>query len=56
MKIVKKILLALACGLVLNGCANLDGYRRSYTFSYVTPEGQPVGVGITLDPVTKSGK
>lgn len=47
---------ALAAGLAGVGCQQLDGYKRTYSLNYVTPQGQPVGVGVTLDPVKRSGK
>lgn len=49
-------LLTVLILLPLVGCRQLDGYKRSYSLNYVTPQGQPVGVGITLDPVKRSGK
>ncbi|WP_009963002.1 hypothetical protein [Verrucomicrobium spinosum] len=46
----------IGAGLALASCQNLDGYKRTYSLNYVTPQGQPVGVGVTLDPVKRSGK
>lgn len=46
----------LAASLAGVGCRQLDGYKRTYSLNYVTPQGQPVGVGVTLDPVQRSGK
>lgn len=51
-----KFLILLPIIALLTSCQNLDGYKRSYSLNYVTPQGQPVGVGVTLDPVTRSGK
>ncbi|WP_265595614.1 hypothetical protein [Verrucomicrobium sp. BvORR106] len=51
-----KLLLLLPIIALLASCRQLDGYKRTYSLNYVTPQGQPVGVGVTLDPVTKSGK
>jgi hypothetical protein len=48
--------LALTASLAGVGCRQLDGYKRTYSLNYVTPQGQPVGVGVTLDPVKRSGK
>ena len=48
--------LTLAAALAGVGCRQLDGYKRTYSLNYVTPQGQPVGVGVTLDPVKWSGK
>lgn len=48
--------LSLATSLAGVGCRQLDGYKRTYSLNYVTPQGQPVGVGVTLDPVKRSGK
>lgn len=48
--------LVLAVMLGVCGCEGLRGYRRTYTVNYETPEGQRVGVGVTLDPVRRSGK
>lgn len=45
-----------AASLAGVGCRQLDGYKRTYSLNYVTPQGQPVGVGVTLDPVQRSGK
>lgn len=50
------VLLTLAACLAGTGCKQLDGYKRTYSLNYVTTQGQPVGVGITLDPVKRSGK
>ena len=57
--VIRRLLLlalALAAGLAGAGCRQLDGYKRTYSLNYVTPQGQPVGVGVTLDPVKRSGK
>ncbi|WP_038164798.1 hypothetical protein [Verrucomicrobium sp. BvORR106] len=48
--------LSLAAALAGVGCRQLDGYKRTYSLNYVTPQGQPVGVGVTLDPVKRAGK
>lgn len=48
--------LSLAASMAGVGCRQLDGYKRTYSLNYVTPQGQPVGVGVTLDPVKRSGK
>lgn len=48
------LLVAMAFGM--SGCRQLDGYKRTYSLNYVTTYGQPVGVGVTLDPVKRSGK
>lgn len=51
-----KLLLILSTIALLASCRQLDGYKRTYSLNYVTTYGQPVGVGVTLDPVKRSGK
>jgi hypothetical protein len=55
-RMVLLVLMGLTLILGQASCTRLDGYRRTYSLSYVTKQGQPVGVGISLDPVTRSGK
>ncbi|WP_156345490.1 hypothetical protein [Verrucomicrobium spinosum] len=50
---VRLILLLVA--LPLTSCY-LQNYKRTYSVSYITPEGQQVGVGATFDPVKRSSK